>query len=583
MLSTRGREAAPAQHQMSVFPVIVDSCPAYLAGAADGGRSVALVPYGRGTLLSHLSERLLTATRRRPIVVRTFEAGPLYETAIRSQGAVNEPSPTSIEFGQRIGRYEPSDWLLIVDPRCFPVAGFDPLALLKNLGDTPRMARHLVALGSHAVGTQERVELDADGRVRRVQRYYDAVTWTLTTGTVASLVPVSSLVMATTLSFESLADFRRALGATGAPARDVPIGGPVLDLSDERMILRLNEQAVKDLMAADGTRASRNGNVPASCRVATSARLLGPVILQENVEIGPQVTIVGPSVIGRGSVIEQGATIAQAVVATGTVVPAETVVRQRLFNAGSVAGPGGLVEPLETPAGGAIAEDVPHLEEEHQPRHIYPAIKAVMEGCIAALALVSLSPLLGVIAALIKLGSSGPVLYADPREAKDGKQFSCYKFRTMFVGAEAAQRELMAANEMDGPQFKMDHDPRVTKIGRRLRAVSLDELPQLINVALGQMSLVGPRPSPFRENQTCVPWREARLSVRPGITGLWQVCRHERAHGDFHQWIYYDMQYVLHMSFWVDVKILVATVLTLGGKSHVPLSWIIPSGTTEGV
>jgi lipopolysaccharide/colanic/teichoic acid biosynthesis glycosyltransferase len=570
---------------MSVFPLVIDSCPAYLAGAADCARSVALVPYGRGTLLSHLSERLLAATRRRPIVVRTFEAGPEYEAAIRAQGAVNEPSPTAIEFSQRIGRYEPSDWLLIVDPRCFPVTGFDPSTLLKELGDTMRMALHLVALGSHAVGTQERVELDAEGRVRRVQRYYDAVTWTQTAGTVASLVPVSSLVMAPALSLESLAAFRRSLGATGAPARDVAIGGAVLDLTDERMVLRLNEQAAKDLTAADEGQAAknRNGNVATGCRVATSARLLGAVILQENVEIGPQVTIVGPSVIGRDSVIHQGATIAQAVIATGSVVPADTVVRQRLFSAGSVAGSGGVIEPRDTPAGASIAEDLPHLEEEHQPRHIYPAIKAVVEGIIAAVALVMLSPVLAVIAALIKLESSGPIFYADPREAKDGKQFKCFKFRTMLVGADAAQRELMAANEVDGPQFKMDHDPRVTNIGRHLRAVSLDELPQLINVALGQMSLVGPRPSPFRENQTCVPWREARLSVRPGITGLWQVCRHERAHGDFHQWIYYDMQYVLHMSFWVDVKILIATVLTLGGKSHVPLSWIIPSGTTEGV
>ena len=134
----------------------------------------------------------------------------------------------------------------------------------------------------------------------------------------------------------------------------------------------------------------------------------------------------------------------------------------------------------------------------------------------------------------------------------------------------------MATNQMDGPQFKMDRDPRVTRLGRMLRAISLDELPQLLNVAVGQMSLVGPRPSPFRENQMCIPWREARLSVRPGITGLWQVCRHERATGDFHQWIYYDLLYVRHMSPWVDLKILFATVITLGGKGHVPLSWVIP-------
>ena len=103
-------------------------------------------------------------------------------------------------------------------------------------------------------------------------------------------------------------------------------------------------------------------------------------------------------------------------------------------------------------------------------------------------------------------------------------------------------------NEVDGPQFKMDGDPRVTRVGAWLRRVSLDELPQLFNIVLGHMSFVGPRPSPFRENQICIPWREARLSVRAGISGLWQVCRAERSAGDFHQWIHYDLLYVRNMS-----------------------------------
>jgi lipopolysaccharide/colanic/teichoic acid biosynthesis glycosyltransferase len=128
---------------------------------------------------------------------------------------------------------------------------------------------------------------------------------------------------------------------------------------------------------------------------------------------------------------------------------------------------------------------------------------------------------------------------------------------------------------VDGPQFKIEADPRVTRLGAFLRDTCIDELPQLINVVVGEMSLVGPRPSPFRENQMCIPWREARLSVRPGITGLWQVCRRKRAKGDFHQWIYYDLLYVRHQSLWVDLKILVATLVSLGGKWSVPLSWIV--------
>ncbi|MEK6677775.1 MAG: sugar transferase, partial [Planctomycetota bacterium] len=92
----------------------------------------------------------------------------------------------------------------------------------------------------------------------------------------------------------------------------------------------------------------------------------------------------------------------------------------------------------------------------------------------------------------------------------------------------------------------------------------------------GHMSLVGPRPSPFRENQICVPWRRARLSVRPGITGLWQICRANRSAGDFNQWIFYDLAYVRHFSLWLDMKILLATLLTAGGKWRISKSWLIP-------
>jgi lipopolysaccharide/colanic/teichoic acid biosynthesis glycosyltransferase len=101
--------------------------------------------------------------------------------------------------------------------------------------------------------------------------------------------------------------------------------------------------------------------------------------------------------------------------------------------------------------------------------------------------------------------------------------------------------------------------------------LNVDELPQIWNVVKGEMSFVGPRPSPFRENQICVPWRNGRLSVRPGITGLWQVCRRDRATGDFHQWIHYDLLYVRNVSFRLDVMILAATIFTLGGKKPVPL------------
>ena len=140
----------------------------------------------------------------------------------------------------------------------------------------------------------------------------------------------------------------------------------------------------------------------------------------------------------------------------------------------------------------------------------------------------------------------------------------------MQEGAHGLQHLLKAQDKLDGPHFKLDGDPRLTPVGRILRSLNVDELPQLFNVLRGDMSLVGPRPSPFRENQICVPWREGRLSVRPGVTGLWQICRKNRSSGDFHQWIEYDLLYVQQISLWLDLKILVATVVTIAGRVPVP-------------
>jgi lipopolysaccharide/colanic/teichoic acid biosynthesis glycosyltransferase len=277
------------------------------------------------------------------------------------------------------------------------------------------------------------------------------------------------------------------------------------------------------------------------------------------------------------------AVVAQCVVGPGAVIHPGSTVRHR-----AVFGSVGFTEPTAPPAPAYEPASAPTLEpsagQDRWPgaTGLYPRLKAALDVTASALGLLLLSPLLLLIAALVKLGSKGPVLYRDRREGKGGRAFACLKFRTMEAGADARQRELSGRNQVDGPQFKMARDPRVTAVGRWLRRLSLDELPQLINVLRLEMSLVGPRPSPFRENQLCIPWRDGRLSVRPGITGLWQVCRNRRAQGDFHQWIQFDLLYVRHMSFPVDLKILAATVVTLAGQWPVPLSWIVSARRLQG-
>lgn len=142
----------------------------------------------------------------------------------------------------------------------------------------------------------------------------------------------------------------------------------------------------------------------------------------------------------------------------------------------------------------------------------YDAIKRLLDILVSAASIVVLSPLFLMVAVLIKLESRGRVLYGQEREGRDGRVFKCWKFRTMCEGAHRLQRELAEQNGVDGPQFKIEDDPRVTRVGRWLRTTNIDELPQLYSVLVGDMSLVGPRPSPFRENQICVPWRRATLS-----------------------------------------------------------------------
>jgi lipopolysaccharide/colanic/teichoic acid biosynthesis glycosyltransferase len=198
----------------------------------------------------------------------------------------------------------------------------------------------------------------------------------------------------------------------------------------------------------------------------------------------------------------------------------------------------------------------------------YCATKRAMDIVGAIILLAITLPFYPLIALAIKLNSPGPIFYGHLRQGRGGRPFRCWKFRTMVINADELKKKLVTQNEVDGPQFKIRRDPRIFWVGHWLRRLNIDELPQFVNVLLGQMSLVGPRPSPERENQMCPAWREARLSVRPGVTGLWQVSRRRDQDTDFQEWIYYDVQYVKKQSIWLDIRILFKTlqvVLVRGG------------------
>lgn len=185
-------------------------------------------------------------------------------------------------------------------------------------------------------------------------------------------------------------------------------------------------------------------------------------------------------------------------------------------------------------------------------------LKRMIDIIVSAVALFVLSPLMLIIGVAIAIDSRGPVLYCAERVGRKGRTFCCWKFRTMVANADSLQEKLLHMNERDGILFKLRHDPRITRVGRFLRKYSLDELPQLLNVLLGSMSLVGPRPPITREVNQYKLAHLRRLDVSPGITGLWQVLA--RRDPSFDQYISLDTFYVDNWSLWLDFKIMIRTI-----------------------
>ncbi|MCA2002717.1 MAG: sugar transferase [Chloroflexi bacterium] len=188
----------------------------------------------------------------------------------------------------------------------------------------------------------------------------------------------------------------------------------------------------------------------------------------------------------------------------------------------------------------------------------YLILKRIMDLTLVLLSAPFWLPLLGAIALLIRITSPGaPALFTQYRTGKGGKRFRMYKFRSMVPNAEALKEKYAHLNELQWPDFKITNDPRVTKIGKILRKTSLDELPQLINVLRGEMSLVGPRPTSFGAD-TYKLWHTERLDVMPGLTGLWQIIG--RAQLEFDDRLRLDIAYIERAGIWFDIVILFRTV-----------------------
>ena len=197
---------------------------------------------------------------------------------------------------------------------------------------------------------------------------------------------------------------------------------------------------------------------------------------------------------------------------------------------------------------------------------IYLIAKRITDIVCSLAGLIVLSPILLIIAIAIKMDSKGPIFFKQDRVGKDERIFSMYKFRSMVVNAEELKKSLEKENEMSGPMFRIKKDPRITRVGRFIRKTSIDELPQLINVLKGDMSLVGPRPSLPKEVEAFEPWMKERLTVLPGLTCIWQVSG--RNNIPFKEWMELDIKYVRERSYLLDLKLIFKTFFVLFGDDN---------------
>jgi lipopolysaccharide/colanic/teichoic acid biosynthesis glycosyltransferase len=279
---------------------------------------------------------------------------------------------------------------------------------------------------------------------------------------------------------------------------------------------------------------------------AGKLRSSAPVWRDAQARIHQGVKFIGPVWVGAGREVEAGATV------IGPAVIWDDPKRRPVNDAIQWL----QIEPKEPPPEPSV-KDATVLDR---------AVKRCFDIACALFGLSVSLPLYPFIMLAIWIEDGRPFFFGHTRESRGAREFPCWKFRSMRKDAEKMKAELKKLNQADGPQFFMENDPRLTRVGKFLRKYNLDELPQLLNVLLGDMSVVGPRPSPYSENQYCPAWREARLSVRPGITGLWQVKRTRRTGSDFQEWIKYDIEYVERRNLWLDLKIIYKTFANVFGK-----------------
>jgi lipopolysaccharide/colanic/teichoic acid biosynthesis glycosyltransferase/ADP-glucose pyrophosphorylase len=371
----------------------------------------------------------------------------------------------------------------------------------------------------------------------------------------------------------------------GMPVRAHVVKGPVYAIRKSEDLLELNRRIL-----LEGGRSPEDHDrwytgmdcifIGENVQISPNCYLLGPLVIGPNSVVEDNVQVIGPAVIGAATRLEKGCMVRESVVWSRTQVMSNARVEYSFIPNDIVVPEGTRLRHSHQITSGSwntfampsehgmttLVNGTPRswgrrAERGIQTSAAYRTVKRAMDVVFSSMFLLLSFPLFALISLAVKLDSRGPVLFSQARCGKDGREFRMLKFRTMVVDAEKSQAALRARNAVDGPMFKLDEDPRITRVGKVLRKLSLDELPQLINVLRGEMSLVGPRPLAYEEMKFCPSWRSLRLTVMPGVTGLWQV--RSRDHNRFSDWIKYDTEYVQTQSLFTDLRILIRTVAVL--------------------
>jgi lipopolysaccharide/colanic/teichoic acid biosynthesis glycosyltransferase len=436
------------------------------------------------------------------------------------------------------------NWFVISNGRFFTRTGGKIIKRVLENTDAELIA---INADPELLSEREKVRMTAQGDVAGFRRLYSdsaeycsvPYDWPahlfIKTGVLNTILDKNSL----SLSFSDIINKCRG---SDLRVRAANVGGIMFDLENEDGLMQFCRMMLKEQNVSNENSAK-----------SRDYKMIGKVLLGENVQIGSKTTIIGPTIIGDDVIVEEGSMISSSIIGSNIYIHRDQALHNRIKTD----------QPEQkTKSFNYFESDCSNLLKGEEKRfRKWPVIsyarlfKRIADILAAMIVLILFFPLIPFIAAAIKLTSPGPVFYGDKRQGLHGKEFNCLKFRTMIAGADKIQNKLRFVSQVDGPQFKIDDDPRISSVGKFLRETYIDEIPQFFNVLFGQMSVVGPRPSPESENILCPFWRDARLSVKPGITGLWQICRTRRPMKDFQEWISYDIEYVKNLSPKMDLKI----------------------------